>query len=135
MILGSGTRDCFHNERGLYCSIVLAYCSLPSNPFFTVLWAKFMIFPWQPLLFSYLHLSVSHFICGLRLAVPDLHFYCHLLGKQSLLPDPRVIIRKLENEFDSCHFLLLDHLDEKIRPNFFFFHIYFNVAQQLTPYN
>ena len=94
----------------------------------TVLFAKFMEFPWQPLLFSYLHLSISHFICGLRLAVPDLKNYCHLLQKQSLVPDPSIIITRFEKDFDSCHLSLLDHLDQKIRPNFFF-HIYFNIAQ------
>ena len=105
-----------------------------------VLCIKFMAFPWQPLLFSYLHLSISYFICGFRLAVPALQFYCHPLCKQSLIPVPCIIIiRRLENEFDSYHLSLLNHLVQNIRLNFFF-HIYFNKAQQLTlnkaqPYN
>ena len=80
-------------------------------------------------------MSIPHLICGFRLAVPDLQFYRHPLCKQSLIPDPYIIIKRLENKFDSCHLSLLDHSDWKIRSNYFFFHIYFNITQQLTPYN
>ena len=101
---------------------------------FKALCVKFTAFTWQPLLFCYLHLPVLYCICRFRLAVPDLQFHCHPLGKQSLLPVPTIIIRSLENEFDSCFFSLLNYLDQKIWP-MFFFHIYFNIAPQLTLYN
>ena len=99
-----------------------------------ILCVKFLAFSWQPILFSYLHFSISYFIFGFRLAVPDLQLYCHPLWKQSLILVLSIItIRRLENEFGSFHLSLLNHLDQKIRLNFFF-HIYFNIAQQLTPY-
>ena len=89
----------------------------------------------KPSLLSYLHLPILHFICGFRLAVPDLQFYCHPLCKQSLIPVPYIIIERLEHEFYSCHLSLCDNLEQKIRSKLFFLHIYFNLVWQLTFYN
>ena len=89
-----------------------------------ILCVKFMAFSWQPILFSYLHFSISYFIFGFRLAVPDLQLYCHPLWKQSLILVLSIIIRRLENEFGSFYLSLLNHLDQKIRLNFFFSYLF-----------
>ena len=104
-----------------------------------VLYVKFIVFPWEPLLFSYFHLSVPYCFCGFRLAVPDLQFYRHPLCKKYLIPVHSIIIRRLQNEFDNCHLSLLNYLDQKIRRIFFFSHLFQYISTtntlQLTTYN
>ena len=101
-----------------YCSSLLL--STFKSQVLKVLSVKFTAFSWQPLLFSYLNLTIPHLICGSRLAVPNLQFYRHPLCKQSLVPVPTIIIRRLKNEFDTFHLLLLNHLDQQIRPKLVF---------------
>ena len=115
-----GDQGLFLQPVTFYCSHVLAYCSLASNPRSLRSYVRNLWFFYDNPYCSLIYICQFP-ICGLRLALPGLKFYRHLLWKQSLVPDPSFIIRRLENEFDSCHLSLFDHLDQKIRAKLLFF--------------
>ena len=66
-------KNTFKGYTKNWAKVALLFSSLKSLVLRSVS-LKFMAFPWQPLLFSYLHFSIPLLISGFGFAVPGLQF-------------------------------------------------------------